>query len=233
MRLKHLSKSQQGAIPCGYCFQEWATGYDHLVPYSKGGQTIDSNLYPCCKRCNSLLHNKEFDSITEKREYVRDKLIEKGIWEVPDMQDAIREETPTAEIRSTQMPQVALGVDAPTGERAGERAERKTPSKSPKPKRERRVEKTAPLLLRQNGHILIDGVCFWCGAFDCESMQHNYRKEIVARGLDLDDGGYFEIHHEDGCQIYLKSYCNCQPVIEIQYDLQTVSFPYDWKYENS
>ena len=37
---------------CAYC-GEMATGFDHIVPVSRGGTTMPGNIVPCCKRCNS------------------------------------------------------------------------------------------------------------------------------------------------------------------------------------
>lgn len=70
----------RGEIPCGYCFSRWATGYDHLIPWVYGGTGEESNLYPCCRRCNSILGSRIFDSLQEKRKYVRNWLIERGEW---------------------------------------------------------------------------------------------------------------------------------------------------------
>src|ERR1051325_5055731 len=57
--------------PCGYCFEKWATCWDHIIPYSLGGPTHTDNLMPACRACNSMLSDKVFNSIEEKREYVR------------------------------------------------------------------------------------------------------------------------------------------------------------------
>jgi uncharacterized membrane protein len=60
--------------PCGYCFSRWATGWDHLIPYAFRPDDSQSNLYPSCKRCNSISGALVFDSIEEKREYVQARL---------------------------------------------------------------------------------------------------------------------------------------------------------------
>lgn len=57
--------------PCGYCFEFWAVCYDHIVPVCHGGSNRKSNLYPSCKRCNSLLGGQLFSSLDEKRAYIR------------------------------------------------------------------------------------------------------------------------------------------------------------------
>lgn len=58
--------------PCGYCFEKWATCWDYIIPYSIGGPTDSNNLMPSCRACNGMFHDKVFDSIEEKREYVRE-----------------------------------------------------------------------------------------------------------------------------------------------------------------
>lgn len=75
-------RTRQGPVPCGYCFQEWATGYDHIRPfvYDEFKAEAEANLYPCCRRCNSILGAKIFDSLKDKREYVRRRLIQTGHW---------------------------------------------------------------------------------------------------------------------------------------------------------
>ena len=66
--------------PCGYCFQNWATGYDHLMPLVAGGTNQEENLYPCCRRCNSLASCLIFKTIEAKRDYVQRELRERGEW---------------------------------------------------------------------------------------------------------------------------------------------------------
>lgn len=66
--------------PCGYCFQRWATGHDHLVPRAAGGLNTPDNLYPACKRCNSLLGDQIFGSIEAKRAYIQEQLEKRGEW---------------------------------------------------------------------------------------------------------------------------------------------------------
>lgn len=73
--------------PCGYCFQNWATGWDHLIPLSYRTDNRSLNLYPCCRRCNSILGNRMFQTIEEKREHVRYRLIEMGKWKLPSGED--------------------------------------------------------------------------------------------------------------------------------------------------
>jgi len=102
--------------PCGYCFNEWATVWDHLQPWSKQGKTIPANLYPACRRCNALLAALSFPSIEEKREYVRTTLIERGDWNpimegadfMPDVSDALPEEAEDAEVLQPGVPQARM-----------------------------------------------------------------------------------------------------------------------------
>lgn len=118
------SKPLRGRIPCGYCFQEWATCYDHLVPWSKGGKTTTENLYPACRRCNSILCAKLFKSLDEKRLHVKGRLIERGEWRnsqqmcvengrVPELQEVVREEEVMVEILQSAVPVGEVEHNAP------------------------------------------------------------------------------------------------------------------------
>lgn len=73
--------------PCGYCFSNWASGWDHLIPRSYKADHKVPNLHPSCLRCNNLLGNTMFDSIEEKMKYVRSKLIALGEWSEPERFD--------------------------------------------------------------------------------------------------------------------------------------------------
>lgn len=39
--------------PCTYCDAREATSWDHIVPKSRGGEDVRSNLVPACQSCNS------------------------------------------------------------------------------------------------------------------------------------------------------------------------------------
>jgi hypothetical protein len=103
--------------PCGYCFSRWATGYDHIIPWVYGGTEERSNLYPSCRRCNSILGSKIFASLQEKREYVRSWLIEQGEWynyddSVPVLPETVSTQPPS----SILLPEVPMGrVDTKEG----------------------------------------------------------------------------------------------------------------------
>lgn len=55
---------------CGYCGYE-ATCVDHIVPFSYGGTDDHDNLLAACGICNSILHNKVFETLEMRREYLR------------------------------------------------------------------------------------------------------------------------------------------------------------------
>lgn len=84
-------------VPCGYCFEEWASGYDHILPVFRGGTNKKSNLYPACRRCNSLASAIEFKSLDEKRDYIRAKLKERNEWHTADQMLKLRESLPAEE----------------------------------------------------------------------------------------------------------------------------------------
>lgn len=93
-----LSKRRQRAhsrkiippwTPCGYCFQEWANSWDHILPVSERGRNGGTNLFPCCKRCNSILNSKVFDTLEEKRAYIRERLVARGEWITPSSNEIV------------------------------------------------------------------------------------------------------------------------------------------------
>jgi hypothetical protein len=109
LRPRYASQPIPPLTPCGYCFDNWATCWDHLLPFSHGGLTIASNLYPACRRCNHLLGAKMFATIEEKREYVRQKLIEKGTWKTADSTDNGRLSDMPEAILQSSPPSILLG----------------------------------------------------------------------------------------------------------------------------
>jgi len=50
-RFKKSIKYGWGGL-CGYCRCNRATTLDHIKPKSKGGDSLRSNLLPCCLQCN-------------------------------------------------------------------------------------------------------------------------------------------------------------------------------------
>lgn len=50
-RFKKSIKYGWGGL-CGYCRSNRATTLDHIKPKSKGGDSLRSNLLPCCLKCN-------------------------------------------------------------------------------------------------------------------------------------------------------------------------------------
>jgi hypothetical protein len=99
--------------PCGYCFQRWATVWDHLIPVSHGGTNNSINLYPVCDRCNALASNLVFDTLELKRGYIRNELIKRGEWNLPAVPQDLSNETEVATLLQTEMPMAALVKPTP------------------------------------------------------------------------------------------------------------------------
>ena len=73
-KLKNLSENGEKKV-CSYCGEE-ATGYDHVVPISKGGTNDDWNLVPCCKACNTIKNNQPLvEFLNANRDRVNDNLV--------------------------------------------------------------------------------------------------------------------------------------------------------------
>lgn len=45
-------------MPCVICGQRGDIRVDHVIPFSKGGDTVESNLQPLCSQCNYHKSNK-------------------------------------------------------------------------------------------------------------------------------------------------------------------------------
>lgn len=106
--------------PCGYCFQEWASCYDHVMPVAHGGTNRKSNLYPSCQRCNAILSAAVFKSLNDKRNYIRQKLKGRGLWLTSTEMSALRgafqaEESSQAEVLPLSVP---MGKLAKTSRKA-------------------------------------------------------------------------------------------------------------------
>ncbi len=52
---------------CFYCNED-ATGFDHVIPYCICGENTE--LVPCCKECNCLLHSTLFKNAWEKKSFI-------------------------------------------------------------------------------------------------------------------------------------------------------------------
>lgn len=66
------------SLQCSYCGDN-ATGYDHIIPVSRGGKDVDSNKVPCCIRCNRIKNDKPLvDFLNNNRSIIRDDLIAKN-----------------------------------------------------------------------------------------------------------------------------------------------------------
>ena len=50
---------------CAYCAMP-ATTWDHIVPISKGGQTVPGNVVPACTSCNSSKNNTDLEEWLKK-----------------------------------------------------------------------------------------------------------------------------------------------------------------------
>lgn len=116
-RLKGSTRCSHKPIPrhtpCGYCFEKWATCWDHILPFSAGGPTTDENLMPACRACNGVLSDKVFDSIEEKREYVRSYKEAHREKELPRVRERIYPETQMAKVLFTDVPVEELGFAPP------------------------------------------------------------------------------------------------------------------------
>lgn len=56
-RYRERKRVENGINVCQYCGEK-ATGFDHIIPRSKGGTDNDENLVPCCPRCNSAKQDR-------------------------------------------------------------------------------------------------------------------------------------------------------------------------------
>jgi HNH endonuclease len=110
LRRRGLHKPIPDFTPCGYCFQRWAVVWDHIKPYSKGGLTTPDNLYPSCRQCNAMLSDSEFSTLGEKREYVRQTLIEKGKWlgAMPDLPEPVHQTETTSAVLQYGLPKKSV-----------------------------------------------------------------------------------------------------------------------------
>lgn len=110
---------------CFYC-GEYATEVDHVVPYSYLANNSASNLVPACWICNRIAGNKNFDSLSDKKEYI------------------LRQRaTPKWERKIAGMVRTVIVSAIPTPKR--EKPPRPKKEHRPKPERKRReIRMTAP-----------------------------------------------------------------------------------------
>ena len=68
-RVEILEKNGYACVHCGTDLKNTKSHIDHIVPFSKGGDTVLSNLQPLCAACNLAKGNRVAD--TETRSHVR------------------------------------------------------------------------------------------------------------------------------------------------------------------
>lgn len=76
---KHREKQKllafNGNTTCQYCGGE-ATGFDHIIALSKGGEDTDSNKVPCCIECNRIKNDKPLvDFLNNNRSRIKDEIV--------------------------------------------------------------------------------------------------------------------------------------------------------------
>ena len=63
---------ERDAGVCFYCGYE-ADVVDHIIPYAYGGTDDDNNLIAACSICNSIAGSRVFDTLDEKRNWIREQ----------------------------------------------------------------------------------------------------------------------------------------------------------------
>lgn len=77
-KYREKKKAEIVSLECQYCGAP-ATGYDHIIPLSRGGTDDEENLVPCCPFCNSAKQDRPLDIFLNRhRERVRDDLVTKN-----------------------------------------------------------------------------------------------------------------------------------------------------------
>lgn len=69
LRRKILDRDAGICFYCGYEAEE----VDHIVPYSYGGTDDENNLIASCTICNQIVSNRVFDTLEEKRDWIREQ----------------------------------------------------------------------------------------------------------------------------------------------------------------
>lgn len=64
--MKRISLAGKVCVYCG----DPANSRDHVIPLSKGGNSLPENIVPCCRLCNSLARDNAFPGIEEKRRFI-------------------------------------------------------------------------------------------------------------------------------------------------------------------
>jgi predicted phage replisome organizer len=60
---------------CQYCGKP-ATGYDHIIPISRGGTDTEDNKVPCCIECNRIKNDKPLiDFLNGNRDRINDEIV--------------------------------------------------------------------------------------------------------------------------------------------------------------
>lgn len=78
---------------CIYCEQEFRDIYDprftieHLIPISKGGPDIFSNVFPCCRKCNSNRGSMQLNDWL--RRLIEKRITYKGVYHITNRLDRI------------------------------------------------------------------------------------------------------------------------------------------------
>jgi 5-methylcytosine-specific restriction protein A len=70
LRSSQWWKRRRSTGVCHYCQESFAPReltMDHIVPLTRGGKTVKSNVVPCCKDCNS---KKKYMLPIEWQEYM-------------------------------------------------------------------------------------------------------------------------------------------------------------------
>ena len=57
-RFKKVGLEYEEGMQCAYCGEEAVT-VDHIIPKSKGGKDVATNVVPCCKLCNNTKNNRD------------------------------------------------------------------------------------------------------------------------------------------------------------------------------
>lgn len=73
---KHREKKMQGLV-CAYCGDR-ATGYDHIIPVSKGGTDDPNNLVPCCPDCNREKNNRPLADFLNTSRKMKREIVEQN-----------------------------------------------------------------------------------------------------------------------------------------------------------